>query len=98
MRQNREFFVYISVSKTQGEKTMKRTIIAVILAAIMMLALVACNDSGNDASVTESSIAQDHANRWWHPSIIVAVSICINCFLHANDSYAHTDLTNYTEL
>ena len=38
---------------------MKRTIIAVILAAIMMLALVACDESGNDASVAESSIAQD---------------------------------------
>lgn len=38
---------------------MKRTVIAVILAAIMMLALVACNDSGNDASVAESSTAQD---------------------------------------
>lgn len=38
---------------------MKRTIIALILAAIMTLALVSCNDSGNESSVTESSIAQD---------------------------------------
>ena len=38
---------------------MKRTVIAVILAAIMMLALVACDESGNDASVAESSTAQD---------------------------------------
>ena len=59
MRQNRDFLVYISVSKKQGEKTMKRTIIALILAAIMTLALVSCNDSGNESSVTESSIAQD---------------------------------------
>ena len=38
---------------------MKRTIIALILAAIMTLALVSCNDSGNESSVMESSIAQD---------------------------------------
>ena len=38
---------------------MKRTIIALVLAAIMTLALVSCNDSGNESSVTESSIAQD---------------------------------------